>query len=69
MDEVTESRLKMRFKVGCNNTGYYIAADQGDLESFMSVEIENAEVGDIYTIEAIEMTDEEVAALPEFTGY
>lgn len=62
------SESKKRYRVGPVDYSPWTARNVDELKNFMD-ELQDAEVGDIYQVEVIELTDEQFDALPEWVGY
>lgn len=62
------SESKKRYRVGPKGMSRWTARNAGELKNLVD-ELRDAEVGDVYGVEVIEMTDEEYDALPEWEGY
>lgn len=62
------SELKKRYRVGPVDCPPWTARNSDELKNFID-ELGDAEVGDVYEVEVIEMTDKQFDALPEWTGY
>lgn len=63
------NELKTFWKLTCDGHGWYIDTAEGMAE-FVRVEMTEGEPGGSkYTLESVQMTQEQVDALPEFNGF